>query len=335
MIKLGIIGAGFIAGINTQAILEFDVQVKAIANRTVSRAESLLDTLDIKGAAVYSSYKKMIDNEDLDAVLINLSHNLHLECFVACAQRGLDIIIEKPLAMNYSECLMIQHAAQEHGVKACVCHTQRYSPQMATARHLLNTMDFGNIYHIDDAMSIYYYHSDRAQWMLSKDVSGNGPLINYGVHQFDRVYFLKGCLPSPKTLYAQLSYNIPEQECISGYSVTGSDNDCFTYNFSFSGYSGPVLGATDVFCENGVIRVMIGNCPTCGVAYSINNQPFKSAKLLYDSSEMYKMQFKAIVDYIEGKDSNEVGLEWASQMVKMIDYANQSEAKQTVIKEFI
>jgi predicted dehydrogenase len=205
---------------------------------------------------------------------------------------------------------------------------------MATAKHLLETMDFGKIYHIEDEMSIFYYHDDRASWMLSKEISGNGPMINYGVHQFDRVYFLKGSLPKPKSLYAQLSYNIPEQECISAYTVSGSDEDCFTYNFNFSGYSGPVLGATDIFCENGVIRVMIGNCPESGVVYSINNEPFKRAELLYDGSEMYKMEFKAIVDYLNGVDNKAVDLVWASEMVRMIDYCNESEAKETVIKDF-
>jgi hypothetical protein len=49
---------------------------------------------------------------------------------------------------------------------------------------------------------------------------------------------------------------------------------------------------------------------------------------------MYKMQFKAIVDYLEGKDNKAVDINWASQMVRMIDYANESEAKETVIKDF-
>ena len=334
MIKLGLIGAGMIAGVNTKAILNFDVEVVAIANRTVSRAQDLAQKLGIEGAAFYSDYNEMIEKENLDAVLITLSHDLHLQAFVACADKGIDIIIEKPLAMNYKECLLIQEAAERNNIKSCVCHTQRYNSNMATARHLLDTMDFGKVYHVDDSMSIFYYHNERASWMLSKEISGNGPMINYGVHQFDRVYFLKGSLPKPRTLYAQLSYNIPEQECISAYTVSGSDEDCFTYNFSFSGYSGPVLGATDIFCENGVIRVMIGNCPQSGVAYSIDNEPFKMAQPLYDSSEMYKMQFKAIVDYLEGKDNKAVDINWASQMVRMIDYANESEAKETVIKDF-
>ena len=334
MIRLGLIGAGMIAGVNTEAILNFDVEVTAIANRTVPRAKALADKLGIKGAAFYSDYNEMIEKESLDAVLITLSHDLHLNSFVACAEKGIDIIIEKPLAMNYKECLIIQEAAKKNGIKSCVCHTQRYNPNMATARHLLDTMDFGKVHHIDDSMSIFYYHNERASWMLSKETSGNGPMINYGVHQYDRVYFLKGSMPQPKSLYAQLSYNIPEQECISAYTISGSDEDCFTYNFSFSGYSGPVLGATDIFCENGVIRVMIGNCPQSGVAYSIDNEPFKMAEPLYDGSEMYKKQFEAIVDYLEGRGSKAVDIQWASQMVRMIDYVNESEAQETVIKKF-
>ena len=334
MIRLGLIGAGMIAGVNTQAILNFDVKVIAIANRTVSRAQALADKLGIKDAAFYRDYNEMIKNEQLDAVLITLSHDLHLAAFIACADKGLDIIIEKPLAMNYTQCMLIQEAAKRNNIKSCVCHTQRYSPNMATAKHLLDTMDFGKIHHIEDEMSIFYYYKERASWMLSKEISGNGPMINYGVHQFDRVYFLKGELPKPKALYAQLSYNIPEQECISAYTVSGRDEDGFTYNFSFSGYSGPVLGSTDIFCENGVIRVMIGNCPQSGVVYSINNEPFKNAELLYDGSEMYKMEFKAIVDYLNDADDKAVDIKWASDMVRMIDYCNESEEKDTVIKNF-
>ena len=159
-------------------------------------------------------------------------------------------------------------------------------------------------------------------------------MINYGVHQFDRVYFLKGALPDPKSLYAQLSYCIPEQECISAYTINGSDKDGFTYNFSFSGYSGPVLGATDIFCENGVIRVMVGDAPKSGVFYSLNDEPFKEAPLLYDNSKMYYHQFKDAVALINGEENGAIDLNWSSQMVRMVDIANESEAKETVITDF-
>ncbi|MBT3319555.1 MAG: Gfo/Idh/MocA family oxidoreductase [Clostridia bacterium] len=334
MIKLGAIGAGMIAGVNLEAILNFDVEVVAIANRTVSRAQALADKLGIKDALFYADYNEMIAKENLDAVLITLSHDLHLDSFKACANAGVDVIIEKPLAMTFEECEVIQELAEKNNIKACVCHTQRYNPSMATARHLMDTMDFGKVHHIDDTMSIFYYHDERADWMLSKEISGNGPMINYGVHQFDRVYFLKGALPDPKSLYAQLSYCIPEQECISAYTISGSDNDGFTYNFSFSGYSGPVLGGTDVFCENGVIRVMVGDCPRSGVFYSVDNEQFKEAPLLYENSEMYKHQFKEAVACLNGEENKAVDINWSAQMVRMIDICNESEAKETVIKDF-
>ena len=98
MIKLGAIGAGMIAGINLEAILNFDVEVVAFANRTVSRAQALAEKLDIKDAQFYADYNEMIRSEELDAVLITLSHDLHLDSFTACADAGIDIIIEKVLA---------------------------------------------------------------------------------------------------------------------------------------------------------------------------------------------------------------------------------------------
>ena len=91
---------------------------------------------------------------------------------------------------------------------------------------------------------------------------------------------------------------------------------------------------TDVFCDNGVIRVMVGDCPRSGVFYSIDNEPFKEAPLLYDNTKMYYHQFKEAVAYINGEDNKAVDLEWSAQMVRMIDITNESEAKETVITSF-
>ena len=75
MYSFGMIGTGIIAGCHLEAIAAHTrTRLAAVADVVRPRAEAAAAPF---GAAVYTDYHQMLENEHLDAVIINLPHGLH------------------------------------------------------------------------------------------------------------------------------------------------------------------------------------------------------------------------------------------------------------------
>src|SRR5471030_1620249 len=69
----------------------------------------------------YTDLKQMLANPDVQVVDITSYPNQHAEQFIAAVQAGKHIIIEKPLAVEWSDILAMKRAAEKSGAKVCVC----------------------------------------------------------------------------------------------------------------------------------------------------------------------------------------------------------------------
>lgn len=321
MMRVAMIGTGFIAKSNGGALLQIPgVEMAAVSNRTVEKAEKLLRELGIS-CPVYSDYREMLAKEKLDAVVINLAHHLHLECFTACAEAGVDIIIEKALANSFAECQQIINIAKRCGIKATVCQTQRYGAIYEAATAFLKTKDPGRLLSVTDNIHVNYFWDGRSPWQLSQEQSGGGIALNYGVHQLDRVhYFLK-----QKTVRFTAEYRIekPGISVFSSYAMMGVGDKGTPYVITCTGYSGPGINETRLIFENGILQCTLSDnaMQPCGLYYGDNEtKTFQSVPVFLSNDQMYVRQMQAAVDYLAGRtEEAPVPLEWAAEMVRLVE----------------
>src|SRR5690554_1652735 len=100
--KVGIIGIGRIAHVHIEALRMLDnVEVFSISSR--NDIEQKAKKLHIYN--YYSDYKTMIDNEALDSVHICTSNDVHFEIASYALNKGLHVILEKPMTMTLDEAI--------------------------------------------------------------------------------------------------------------------------------------------------------------------------------------------------------------------------------------
>ena len=122
MIRIGLIGVGSVGELHKWAIDEHpECELTAICNRTLSKAEKLAEG---SSAHCYSDYKVMMEQEALDAVIVNLPHDMHHDVTNYILERGVSVLVEKPMAMNVAECESMIKTAKKHGVVLAVGHVQ-------------------------------------------------------------------------------------------------------------------------------------------------------------------------------------------------------------------
>lgn len=324
--KIALIGAGYIAGVNGRALLNIGQSICAVSNRTAQNAEQLCEKLGIR-VPVYLDHIEMLENERPDAVLINTAHHLHLQCFLDCAKRGLDIIIEKPLGNTYAQCNEMIRAARSRGIKASVCHTQRYNAVYMAASEFIQNHDPGKLLSVSDHIHCHYFWDGRSPWQLSKEESGGGIALNYGVHQLDRVhFFLK---ERSQKLSAVCLAQKPDIEVYSSYSMLGVTTGGIPYSITCTGYSGPFINETRLVFERGILQCCLtGNgVHPYGLFYGSNETgAFQEVPVTLSNDRMYERQFQAVIDYFESKrEEPPIPLEWAAEMVRLVEHGRKNQ----------
>ncbi|BDZ45703.1 Gfo/Idh/MocA family protein [Naasia aerilata] len=181
-IRVGLIGAGGIAGAHVKGYLENpDTTVLvAVADPVEANAQRRAEPA---GAATYGSYLEMLRNAEIDAVDICLPHHLHKDAIVAAAQAGKHILCEKPLCLSPEEAAEVQAAVEANGVTLMCAHNQLFSPPVAKAVELIHEGLLGQVYEVRTTDSFFNdFNPESMGWRASAATSGGGELIDTGYH---------------------------------------------------------------------------------------------------------------------------------------------------------
>jgi predicted dehydrogenase len=138
MIKIGIIGCGGIAPahISVYKCLK-DVEVVSLCDINIERAKFLAAKFRIK--KVYTNYLDMFDKENLDLIDICTPVSTHAQIVCDATKVVPAILLEKPMALNVSECDRMINQVKKHGSKLCIGHSQLFSPHIIKAKSLVDS----------------------------------------------------------------------------------------------------------------------------------------------------------------------------------------------------
>lgn len=141
-LRLGIIGAGPVVqskhwpAIQRLRVIWEPIEVVAFALRTRHQAQKVQAVFN---ASWYDDYRKMLEEEELDGVLVSSSDDVHFEHAMACIQKGLPVLIEKPITRSLTEAENLCKAADKGGVTLMTVSNKRYSPPYARAKQFIES----------------------------------------------------------------------------------------------------------------------------------------------------------------------------------------------------
>ena len=134
--KFGVLGTANIARKSViPAIEESEHQTYAVASREKERALAVAETFTIPNA--YGSYDELLEDPELDAVYIPLPNAHHREWTMRAADRGLDVLCEKPLAVDADEAREMGDYCESRGVLLMEGFMYRYHPRTERAADIV------------------------------------------------------------------------------------------------------------------------------------------------------------------------------------------------------
>jgi predicted dehydrogenase len=188
-IRFGVIGAGgiFLKGhsYGFGEIEEAELIMICRTNKTL--AKKIARDFHV---SYTTSYEKLLENSEIEAVLITTPHQSHLRIVLDAAQAGKDILCEKPLALNLKECDRIIRACKKAKVKLMVAENYIFDPVVQIIKRLI---DEGKLGKIREMRFIQGWSGPLANsWRYKKEIAGGGVLFDDGVHLVSLARWFRG-----------------------------------------------------------------------------------------------------------------------------------------------
>ena len=147
----------------------------------------------------YDKAESLLYDKDVDAVYIATPPSSHKEYTLAVARAGKPVYVEKPMALNYAECVEIIQACEKANVPLFSAFYRRALPRFLKIKTLLDEGQIGNARGVN--LRLYQPPSaqDRKgakQWRVDPTISGGGYFVDLGAHMIDLLQYMLGPIVS-------------------------------------------------------------------------------------------------------------------------------------------
>ena len=186
ILKAAVVGLGRIGwGFHVPQIAKRTDKFSLVAVVDVSR-ERLDEAKSRYGVRGYTDITQMICAEKPDLVVIASPTHLHCEHACAAMRLGVDVFLDKPMAVDYETACTIARCAEETGRKLMVYQPHRANAQVNQLIHLIDSGKIGKLVSIHTVHNNYVRRSD---WQAFQKFGG-GMLNNYGAHFIDVLIYM-------------------------------------------------------------------------------------------------------------------------------------------------
>lgn len=197
-IRVGIAGIGAIASeylhLYAQGMLH--CTVTALQSRSMEKMQTIAQECALGQIAFFTDYEAMLDSGTVDAVIICTPHGMHAVMAVQAIERGLHILIEKPIGTNVGETLSILEQLNRHREVCCgVLYCRRMHPLYRQVKQMVESGAVGTLKRANWIITNLYrteaYHQS-ADWRGSWTGECGGVLMTQASHQLDLFLWLCG-----------------------------------------------------------------------------------------------------------------------------------------------
>lgn len=225
-LKVAVIGAG-VRGTNLARQLvrsNFSVEIVAVAEPNQEKRRRFLNEFSLDDCHGFNDWEELVKSQSrCEAVIITTLDNQHTKPTIACLKNGWHVLLEKPLADKFEDCLLIEKTQKESRTVLAVCHTLRFMNAFRKIKQLLIEGQIGKLVHIEHMEGIghmrFAHNYVRGRW--AREENNTFLLLHKCCHDIDYICWLVGesceqvsSFGSLKHFTAQNALNPNHSHCI-------------------------------------------------------------------------------------------------------------------------
>lgn len=269
-VRWGLIGCGDIARKRVAPALRDSplCELVAVSRARAHLAESFANEFGARRWV--SDWHDLPMDYEIDAIYVATPIHLHAEQTIAAAERGKHVLCEKPMALDVAECDRMIDACRSNDVKLGIAYYRHFYHVVRRVKELVDSGELGvpvmvqvNAFEWFDPKP-----TDERAWLIRKELSGGGPMFDFGCHRIEVLLDIFGAVSEVKSTLANTFFDREVE-------------DVATAIFQFErGMSGTLTVAHaarepqdtfDLFCTQGSIHIPVLNEGTMRV-WTVNGE---------------------------------------------------------------
>src|SRR5262245_26258836 len=287
--RVGVVGLGRAGQVHLDAWQRIEgVRIVAVCDPAVSSRRRARQA----GLGVYTNPLAMLAREDLDAVSIASPPLSHAPIAIACLRNGVDVLCEKPLAINGRAALRMTDAASASGRTLLLATKFRHVPDIIAARELIAAGEIGDpvAFEIDFSSPV----SMGKRWNVRKGTSGGGVIIDNGCHAFDIVSFLFGTVTRVQATRLKAVQSLPVEDSATVLVAAGR------------GLIGRIDLSWSLATGRQTYVIVYGSKGTIEIGWrgsklKVIGKPEREIGPGYDKGMAHELMMRAFVDVVHGR----------------------------------
>lgn len=206
--KYLVIGAGSIGKRHIRNLISIGTRCEdiSVVETREDRRKEILDIIKIK--IIYKFLGEALDADQYDAGLVCVPTSLHIPMGIQLAQKGIHILMEKPLSHNLEGIEEFKAAVKKNKVIVEMAYIFRYSPAIKKVKELLDSGVIGKVISVRGEFSEYLpdWHpwEDYRTFYMAKKAQGGGSILDQS-HIMDLIHYLIGGFKSVYAVNTKLS----------------------------------------------------------------------------------------------------------------------------------
>ncbi|MCS7273286.1 MAG: Gfo/Idh/MocA family oxidoreductase [Fimbriimonadales bacterium] len=197
-VRLGIIGSGGMARHHINILQEVsEAEIVAITEPSQDQRNATLQRFpDLQNVPFFDDYREMLEKVALDGVLIITPHTLHFEQAMAALDKGLHVMIEKPMVCTLEHAQALVRRFRETGKVGLVAYQRHYIPIYRYVYEGIRRGEIGEVHFVQAINLQHWLYLTSNTWRQDPALSGGGQINDTGSHLVD---FLTWIVPAPAT----------------------------------------------------------------------------------------------------------------------------------------
>ena len=305
-IRVGIVGCGRISKNHFGSLEKHaeHMELAAVCDVDSGRLAEHEQSYHVTG---YRNLEVMLAEADLDLVSICTPSGLHPEQVIQCAEAGVHVLTEKPMATRWKDGLRMVRTCDQAGVRLFVVKQNRRNSTLQMLKRAVDDGRFGhiNMVHLNVFWARPQAYYDSASWRGTWEMDG-GAFMNQASHYVDLLDWLIGPIASVQAMTGTLGRNI-EVEDTGVLNVRWRNGGLGSMAVTMLTYPKNLEGSLTILGDRGTVRVggMAVNeiqhwefADECDYDVDIANANYETTSVYGFGHPLY---YKNVVDVLRGR----------------------------------
>ncbi len=256
MIQWGIVGCGKVTEVKSGPAFSKvkNSRLMAVMRRDAALAEDYARRHNVP--RFYTDADDLINDRDINAIYVATPPGSHAEYAIKALKAGKPVYIEKPMAVNYAECIRINKAAEKYKLPVFVAYYRRTLPGFLKMKQLIENGSIGKVRFVQFQLFNSLSEDEKAgrlSWRVDPEISGGGHFFDLACHQLDYLDFLLGPVQKVESVALNQAGLYKAEDFISAVfvfpgNIVATGNWCFTVSPESN------RDSLEIFGEKGMIK---------------------------------------------------------------------------------